>query len=147
MHFPFSPGLQNDDRVIQTLDGLMGHDVVVTEKMDGENATLYRDHYHARSLDSKHHPSRDWIKSFHGSIAHMIPEGWRICGENMYARHSIAYDDLSSYFYGFSVWNENNVALGWDETLMFFDDLGITPVHTFIVVSTVLESLFVLLVV
>jgi hypothetical protein len=29
---------------------------------------------------------------------------------------------------GFSVWNERNVCLGWDETLVWFDLLGITPV-------------------
>lgn len=36
--------------------------VVITEKMDGENTTLYRDGLHARSLDSRHHPSRNWVK-------------------------------------------------------------------------------------
>jgi hypothetical protein len=35
-HLPFSPGLQNDDRVIETLGGLIGQEVIVTEKMYGE---------------------------------------------------------------------------------------------------------------
>jgi hypothetical protein len=52
----------------------------------------------------------------------------RICGENMLAEHSIKYSDLDSYFYGFSVWNERNVCLSWDETLEWFSLLGITPV-------------------
>jgi len=34
MHLPWSPGLQNDDRVIKSLDRLIGRTVVVTEKMD-----------------------------------------------------------------------------------------------------------------
>lgn len=130
MHLPWSPGLQNDDRLITSLDVLMESEVVVTEKMDGENATLYRDHYHARSLDSRHHPSRDWIKSFHGQIKYMIPEGYRICGENLYAEHSIRYENLTSYFQGFSVWNnEPNICWNWDDTVEMFEALGITPVR------------------
>ena len=77
MHLPWSPGLQNDDRLIDSLEAFHGREVVVTEKMDGENASLYSNHYHARSLDSRHHGSRDWIKSFHGTVRHNIPEGWR----------------------------------------------------------------------
>lgn len=131
MHLPWSPGLQNDDRLIESLDGFVGKQVVVTEKMDGENATMYCDHYHARSLDSRHHPSRDWMKMFHGRIKHDIPEGIRICGENLYARHSIAYDDLPSYFMGFSVWdNEENWCYSWETTQFWFELLGITPVRT-----------------
>lgn len=99
----------------------------MTEKMDGENTTLYNDHSHARSIDSRHHPSRDWIKRFHATIAHDIPDGWRVCGENLYAQHSIAYKQLKSYFYGFSIWNEGNECLSWEETLVWFEMLGITP--------------------
>lgn len=29
---------------------------------------------------------------------------------------------------GFSIWNERNVCLSWDDTLEWFDLLGITPV-------------------
>jgi hypothetical protein len=112
------------------MDGFIGERVVVTEKLDGENTTMYRDHVHARSLDSRHHPSRDWVKSFWGKIKYLIPEGYRICGENVYARHSIEYHDLESYFYGFSVWNEKNVCVSWDETLMIFEELGIVPAPT-----------------
>lgn len=128
-HLPWSPGLQNDDRRIENLNSLIGQEIIVTEKLDGENTSLYCDGMHARSLDSRHHPSRDWIKKFHGSIAHDIPEGVRICGENMYAKHSIAYNNLKSYFYGFSVW-QGEVNLSWDDTLIWFKLLGIEPVPT-----------------
>lgn len=131
MHLPWSPGLQNDDRVIEDLSWLQSlDDIVITEKMDGENATLYSDHYHARSLDSRHHPSRDWIKAFHGSIKHEIPEGYRVCGENLYAEHSIHYDNLESYFMGFSFWNQHDTCWCWDDTLEMFEVLGITPART-----------------
>jgi hypothetical protein len=127
-HLPFSPGGDRDDKVIQNYDGFVDHEIVITEKMDGESATLYRDYCHARSLDSRHHPSRDWLKRFHGEIAYRIPTGWRVCGENLYATHSIHYTDLKSYFYGFSVWDEYNIALSWNDTLRLFEELGIVPV-------------------
>lgn len=129
-HLPFSLGRTSDDRVLSSLAAFEGQHVVVTLKMDGENTSLYRDGYHARSLDSRHHPSRDWLKAFHATFAHEIPAGWRLCGENLFARHSLAYTDLPSYFMGFSVWNEDNVALSWDDTLECFELLGVTPVPT-----------------
>ncbi|MER6613316.1 RNA ligase family protein [Streptomyces xantholiticus] len=124
-HLPWSPGATADDVRVTDLGGLRGREVVVTEKLDGENTTLYSDGLHARSLDSAHHPSRAWVKALQGRIAHRIPEGWRVCGENMYARHSIAYDDLESYFYGFSVWDELGRCLDWDRTVRFLRGLGI----------------------
>lgn len=124
-HLPWSPGRTKDDRVLTDVSHLEGRPLVATIKMDGESTTLYRDHMHARSLDSKDHPSRHWLKAFHAGIKDLIFPGWRICGENLYAKHSIGYDDLMSYFLGFSVWTENNICLEWDETLMAFDELGI----------------------
>lgn len=128
MHFPFSEGLQNDDRMLSSMNGFVGKKIIVTEKMDGENTSLYSDHFHARSLDSRHHESRDWVKSFWGTFNYKIPDGWRVCGENLYATHSIHYENLKSYFVGFSVWNEENTAISWDETLLWFEEFGIdTP--------------------
>ena len=127
-HLPFSQGLQNDDRKIQSLNGFVGREIVVTEKMDGENTTLYSDHTHARSLDSRNHESRNWVKGFWSTFMYQIPTNWRVCGENVYAEHSIGYDDLDTYFYCFSVWNDQNVAISWDDTLTWFKTLGITPV-------------------
>ncbi len=128
-HLPSSRTRSGDDSSLSDTAHLRGLDVLISEKLDGENATLYRHHYHARSLDSRHHPSRDWIKSFWAARRHDIPEHLRICGENLYARHSIAYEGLKSYFYGFSAWdNDANLCLPWAETLDWFDLLGIVPV-------------------
>jgi len=97
-------------------------------KMDGESCSIYRDYVHARSLDSRHHESRSWVKNLQARIGHEIPEGYRICGENLYAKHTIHYHNLPSYFLGFSVWNDKNVCLGWDETLEWFELLGLSHV-------------------
>lgn len=127
-HLPFSQGATSDDKVLKDFSFFDGKEVVITEKMDGENSSLYCDHCHARSLDSRHHLSRDWLKRLHGEIAHRIPYGYRVCGENLYAKHSIEYDNLSSYFYGFSVW-DNETCLSWDDTLSWFGELHISPVN------------------
>jgi hypothetical protein len=126
-HVPWSPGICNDDRILKKLDSFIGSEVVVTEKMDGENTTLYSDHLHARSLSSNHHPSRSWIKQFHGKIKFDIPSEYRICGENMFAKHSIFYDSLPSYFLAFSVWN-SNACLSWEDTLEFCNLIGVDTV-------------------
>ncbi|MFD9480873.1 RNA ligase family protein [Streptomyces nojiriensis] len=126
-HVPWSPGAAADDVRALGLAGLAGREVVVTEKLDGENTTLYADGLHARSLDSAHHPSRAWVKGLQGRIGPGIPAGWRVCGENLYARHSIPYEDLDSWFYGFSVWDGEH-CLDWDRTVRFLRGLGVpTP--------------------
>ncbi|MFF7389801.1 RNA ligase family protein [Streptomyces scabiei] len=124
-HLPWSPGATADDLRVTDLSGLRGREVVVTEKLDGENTTLYADGLHARSLDSAHHPSRTWVKALQARIGHAVPAGWRVCGENMFARHSLAYDDLDSFFYGFSVWDAGGHCLGWDRTVDLLRGLGV----------------------
>lgn len=129
-HLPWSPGLTKDDRVLPDTSHFEGQEVVVTLKMDGENTTMYRDHIHARSIDSKNHVTRNWVKAMHARIAHEIPEAWRLCGENLYAKHSIYYSHLPSYFMLFSIWDERNHALSWDATIEWAEllDLQIVPV-------------------
>lgn len=128
-HLPWSPGFHDDDRIIHDLSAFEGRRVIITEKADGENSSLYKDHVHARSIDSRGGEDRAWLKQFWANISYEIPEGWRICGENMWAEHSIHYSNLPSYFLGFSIWNELNECLSWDETLDWFQLLNITPVN------------------
>jgi hypothetical protein len=128
---PFLPWARpdSDGKIIKSLDRLQGQRVIVTEKMDGENTTMYPTHIHARSLDSANHPSRDMVKNIWGSIRWMIPDEMRICGENMYATHSIHYDNLSSYFLVFSIWMDD-VCLDWDDTIQWCStfDTPLAPV-------------------
>ena len=124
-HLSFSPGVSADDLKLDRHKLFENCQVVVTEKLDGENTTLYNDYIHARSIDSRHHPSRAWVKALQASIGNDIPQGWRICGENLYARHSIAYNDLKSYFYLFAIWNEDNYCLSWADTQEWAEILGL----------------------
>ena len=85
-HLPWSPGITDDDRVLKDTGNFYGREVVITLKLDGENTNMYRDHIHARSIDSRGGEDRAWVKNFWSSICYEIPEGWRICGENMWAQ-------------------------------------------------------------
>lgn len=99
--------------------------MVVTEKLDGENTTLYADGTcHARSMDSGAHPSRTWMKQLAARIGPQLPPDTRICGENVYARHSLAYDQLDGWFYGLSVWT-GDLVWAWDDTVAFLTGLGL----------------------
>lgn len=99
--------------------------------MDGENTTIYNDGYlHARSIDGNSHPSRNWIKStIVPKLMFNMDNDLRICGENLYAKHSLEYNKLDSYFYMFSIWL-NDTCLSWDFTEDYarYFDLTLVPV-------------------
>lgn len=125
---PWVENPSDGDRTLASVLHLEGHRVVVTEKMDGENITLYRDYYHSRSIEHSHHPSRLWLKTFWENIATHIPVGWRLCGEYLFTRHALHYNNLPSYFLGFCIWDEYDVCLDWDQTQALFAAWGVHPV-------------------
>jgi len=127
-HLPGSPGATKDDRVMGDLAVLRAaSEVVVTEKMDGENTTIHASGTHPRSPDARYHPSRDWTKAFAAGISPHLNVTERVVGEYLYARHSVPYDALSSYFLGFA-WSIDGVFQSWDDTVARFESLGIQPV-------------------
>jgi len=127
-HFQHSENLQNDDRMLTSTSALKNRRVIVSLKLDGEGTTCYRSYIHARSISSKDHPTRHWVKRLHASIKHLIPEGWRICGENMFALHSVYYTDLPSYFIVFAIFDQYNTEISWDETVKMCNELGLLHV-------------------
>lgn len=125
-HLPWS-NLLKDDRLMKDDKCFEGKRVVVTLKMDGENTTMYNDFIHARSLNSSSHETRKWVKGLWARISYMIDENMRICGENLYAMHSVAYTDLPSYFMVFSIWVDNK-CLSWEETQDYSKIIGLDVV-------------------
>lgn len=118
-----------DDKLLEDDSIFHGNKVIVTVKMDGENTTMYNDYIHARSINSDSHPTRNWVKGYWAQINYMLDDNMRICGENLYAKHTIEYNNLETYFYGFSMWIDN-VCLSWEDTLEYFHILKIKPVPT-----------------
>lgn len=130
-HLPWSLGKTNDDRSLKNVSDFEGKEVIVTQKMDGEQTSIYNNYIHARSINSSNHISRSWIKNLHGKFSYKIPDNWRICGENLYAKHSIHYKKLPSYFMVFSIWNNINECLSWDDTEAFSKMLNLEVVPIF----------------
>jgi hypothetical protein len=128
-HLPWSESKTDDDKTLtieQVLSNFSGKTIVVTEKLDGENTTIYSDGYcHARSIDSRNHESRSYIKSLAAKIGCELPEGWRLMGENLFAKHSIEYNRLPDYFILFGIADQSNIALSWNEVKQYGNILGL----------------------
>lgn len=125
-HLPWSNMLK-DDRMIEDDSYFIGKRVVVTLKMDGENTSMYNDYIHARSLESASHETRKWVKGLWSNIGYMLDDNMRICGENLFAVHSVKYDNLKSYFMMFSLWIDNK-CLSWNETVEYANIIGLETV-------------------
>ena len=130
-HLPYSPKRGSDDKVLYDDSCFEEKNVVVMEKMDGENATMYFNHLHARSLDSVKDESHRWLERFRNYISSQLEslKNWRLCGENLFYKHTIFYQDLESIFLGYSLWTEeknSNTSLSWKETQTIFENIGIS---------------------
>ena len=128
-HSPLSETVTSTDKYILNYDNFINKEIVITEKMDGSNVTLYNDYYHNRSINTSYHPAFDWIKRYHSELSYNIPSNLRVCGEYLINVHSIFYENLESYFLAFSIWNnENNVCLSFNETKEWLELLNINHV-------------------
>lgn len=124
-HLEFSPGATSDDKIQTDLSCLK--DVVITLKMDGENTTIGKGYSHARSIDSIYHPSRSKIKALESNLSYLLDEDERLCGENLYYKHSIEYTTLEDHFLLFSIWKDE-VCLSWEDTIERAKELNIFTV-------------------
>jgi hypothetical protein len=130
-HVPWSPGATSDDRLMRDMSAFEGRRVVASVKRDGQNNTVYpTGELHARSPDAPAHADQAMARAEAARWQFDIPDDWRVVCENLWRTHSIAYDDLPSFLLGIHVWNDRNVCLGWDETLEWFELLGVNPVET-----------------
>lgn len=127
-HLPFSLGATDDDKILKSTSHFNDKLVVITEKMDGENTSIYNDYYHARSIDSKHKDYHSYLlANILPAVQYQIPDSYRICGEYLYAKHSIAYENLESYFLAFSIWN-GNTCLSWSDFESLCEEWGLKTV-------------------
>ena len=137
LHLPSSPGGWRE--VVVSTGDWRQQVVVITEKMDGENTTIYSDGWcHARSIHSRWHDSRWYVRQLAQEIAQRpdemkrLPEGLRLCGENVYAAHGITYSNLASWFQVFAAIAHNdkvdNKVLSWPDTEYWCQWLGLVTV-------------------
>jgi len=126
-HFHWSKGGTADDIRLVDLKAFSDLDLVVTEKLDGEQTTLTNKAIHARSEDGYGLPWQTYMKKMWANIKNDIPNNLEICGECVYAVHSIEYKKLDSIFYVFGVF-ENGFALSWKEVEEYAELLGLSTV-------------------
>lgn len=127
-HFPFSEGATHDDRIQADWESLLLHELVITEKLDGENTCLKTTGVYARSHGAVNRnawarPIWDIWQRIGGSLGDL-----HIFGENLYAIHSIEYAHLTHYFYVFAI-RHADTWLSWDETAEYAAllDLPLVP--------------------
>lgn len=131
-HLPYSLSKTDDDKTLLSDNHFKEmREVVVSIKMDGENTTVYKDGYvHARSIDGTGKPWQKEIKALSSEWFWKIPEGWRVCGENLQAKHSIEYvfENRNQLFQCFGIYDQNNNCLSWESIERCCDDWGIITV-------------------
>jgi hypothetical protein len=107
--------------------GLLGVELVMTEKLDGSNLCLTRGNVFARSHSgAPGHPSFNAAKRMHAQIKERIPEGISVFGEWCYAVHSIQYVKMPHWFFVFGVRDDNTeVWKSWVDVQVLAGDLGL----------------------
>jgi hypothetical protein len=141
-HLPFSPEIHSDDKVCNVLDLQKIIDdktpVVITVKADGGNCACSPSGVFARTHTQETScPSFNYIKNVHyyPNVADIIKDKVVVFGENMFAIHSIEYNNLTDYFYVFNIVDQN--------TQMFMshqDVLDWATAHGMQMVPTVYEG-------
>ena len=133
MKYPRTPHLpwSTPDKTDVSVASIFAPDthVVVTEKLDGENTSIYGPgRTHARSIDSRDHASRHYVKRISAQLHwSLLPERAVLLGENVYAKHSIHYTRLTSWFYLFGI-RLDGLMLSWSDVQSYAYDLGIPTV-------------------
>lgn len=131
-HVPTSPGKCSDDKVasMDIVEKVLSEEIVITEKLDGENTTLTFGGVYARSHAT--YTTSSWsteVRTLQRLIKQDIEEDISLFGENMEGIHSIEYEKLDSYFYLFGL-RKNSTISNWKEVeeIAFLLDLKLVPV-------------------
>lgn len=127
-HLPWS-NPSSDDKIADDITCLIGREIVITEKLDGENTGMKNEGVYARSHGT--FTTSAWsreVRQLHlMKVKDNLDENTFIFGENMEGIHSIEYTNLDSYFYMFGI-RDNLVWLSWDEIEEYSYLLGIPTV-------------------
>ena len=142
-HYPFSPGTTSDDRINhQYWENVMTIEKIVhTEKLDGENTCLNQYGVFARSHAAPTiHPWANYLKERWHLIKNDLGD-LEIFGENLYAIHSIRYDNLEHHFYVFAI-RVLDQWLSWEEVQFYAALLDFPTVPELKVVEPLTQKIF-----
>lgn len=127
LHFYFSPEIHSDDKVvhIKDLGNFISQEYIITEKMDGQNncakglntKTSNYDGIFARShAQETQLPWDSYIIAWYHNFKYSLKENTWYFIENLFAEHSIVYENLDSYMFLFNLYDTNSkMILSWDE--------------------------------
>ena len=136
-HVPFSPGATKDDKKLKDgwFEYYRGKEIVVTEKLDGENSCLCQKGVFARSHGAE--TRSPWSINLWGDnglywkVKGLIDDDLLIFGENLYGEHSIHYEKLRDYFHVFACYNETTDKWwSWDDVKFVSKVLDVPHVPT-----------------
>lgn len=133
LHVPFSKGITTGDRMCgeEWFNYLKNKTLVLTEKLDGSQSYICKDGVFARSHAAT--TTNPWdVNLFekggvYDQVKNLLSEDEGIYGENLYAIHSIEYDNLDDLFYMFAARN-NDRWYSWEEVVELSKILGIKHV-------------------
>ena len=132
-HLPYSPGSTKGDKKLHGdwFKNYIGQEIVITEKLDGENCAMNKTDVYARSHGA---PTRSpWSKNLwdtnglYWKVKDLIGDNETIYGENLYGEHSIHYDRLTDYFHLFAI-NNGTDWFSWDDVKMMAKFMNIPTV-------------------
>ena len=134
-HLPYSPGATKDDKKLQDdwFKYYQGKEIVITEKLDGENIHMNQKDCYARSDGA---PTRSpWSRNIwdpreglYWKIKPLIiGSNETLFGENLYGEHSIHYNNLTEYFHIFAI-NDGNEWYSWDDVKLIANWLDLPTV-------------------
>ena len=127
-HVPWPPGTTSDDKKLSGnwFDNYRGKEIVITEKLDGENNAINHYDVFARSHGA---PTRSpWTRNIWDNdgilwqIKDKLSEYETVYGENLFGEHSIKYDKLSNYWHIFAV-TDGEEWYSWDYVCIIADIL------------------------
>ncbi len=122
LHAQISLGTTSDDRIMPNgyVEIFSKMDLIVTEKLDGQNLCFNKNGVYARSHAAPtNHPWDKTMIELWNIIKHDLgKEEFELFGESMYAIHSIEYNKLESHFYLFGV-RESGKWLSWEEVKFY----------------------------
>jgi hypothetical protein len=105
----------DEDLAIVGVSELEGLSLVIEEKLDGSNSGISFDDDGALVLQSRGHVLtggprerqfdlfKRWASSYRDSLWRILGNRYLMYGEWLYARHTIAYDELPHYFLEFDI--------------------------------------------
>ena len=115
--------------------------IVIEEKVDGANCAISfdnngnlllqsRGHYLTGGYRERHYNLfKQWANNYQCELYEVLGERYIMYGEWLYAKHSIYYDNLPSYFLEFDVYDkENKTFLSTDKRRELLKDLDVISV-------------------